>query len=148
MPREQFLLNPYRKNDIYPYFIKKDSYSNIILFSQQPWIYINQSSTNNLDILVTWVINNTVLLFLVIRLQRNNNHHISTYLLEKSKVMRQFHRHLGAPHNCWLSHCSYSTVTWEKCMFYELLSHIPKNCTRTNRNTVNWLAHASTKFMC
>lgn len=135
MPKEQFLINPYTENDIYPPYNEKRFVVQHCLVSQQSLININPSSTDNLDILVTGVINSIVLLFLVIRLQRKNNHCVSTCLLEKSKILRQFHWHLGASHNCWLSSCSCSTVTWKSACFYEQLSHIPKNGTRRNRNS-------------
>lgn len=120
--------------------MKKYSYSNSRLFSQQSWRYINPSSIDNLVLHVTWVSNNIVLVFLLVRLQIKTNHHLN---MSAGKVpSSETFRCLGASHNSQL----HSTATWEKCMFvWRTLSAFLRAALE---GTETLLACSSTKFTC
>lgn len=120
--------------------MKKYSYSNSRLFSQQSWRYINPSSIDNLVLQVTWVSNNIVLVFLLVRLQIKTNHHLN---MSAGKVpSSETFRCLGASHNSQV----HSTATWEKCMFvWRTWSAFLRAALE---GTETLLACSSTKFTC
>lgn len=121
--------------------MKKYSYSNNLLFSPQSWIYINPSSIDNLVLLVTWMSNNIVLVFLVIRLQRKTKHHVnmSAGKVSSSETVSQAP---GASHNSQL----HSTATREKRMFlWRTWSTLLRAVLE---GTETLLACSSTKFTC